>query len=147
PLRDRNGLLLAAGYAPAYSRSALDGPELSTVRTALRHILTGHQPYPAIVIDRYGDLVEANAAFDVMTEGASPALLEPPINVYRLALHPDGIAARVVNSGELAQHVVERFQAELARNPDQRLAELCAEFEELARDRPRATNLLGFAVP
>lgn len=147
PLRDRNGLLLAAGYAPAYRRTPLDDPALASVHTALRSILAGHQPYPAIVINRYGDLLAANPAFEVMTEGAAPELLEPPMNVFRLALHPDGIAERIVNSGELAQHVLERLHAELLRNPDTRLAELHAELEDYARHLPKPSSLLGFAVP
>ena len=92
PLRERNELLLAAGFAPVYPESALDSPELAPVRTAIDHILHGHLPYPALVVDHGGALVAANAAFDVITEGAAPELLGPGTNVYRLALHPDGVA-------------------------------------------------------
>ncbi len=92
PLRERNELLLAAGYAPVYPESPLDGPELAPVRTAIDHVLRGHLPYPALVVDRNGDLIAANSAFDLITEGAAADLVGPGTNVYRLALHPDGLA-------------------------------------------------------
>jgi transcriptional regulator with XRE-family HTH domain len=147
PLRDRNDLLLTAGYAPAYPQTPLDDPALAPVHTALKHILTGHQPYPAIVVDRYGDLVAANAAFELLTEGAAPELLVPPTNVYRLALHPKGMAPRIANFGEWAQHIIERLHAEILRNPDDRLARLLAELREHAPARPVGPDHLGFAVP
>lgn len=147
PLRERNSLLLAAGYAPAYAQTPLNDPALAPVRSALNHILAGHLPYPAIVVDRYGDLVAANAAFDLVTEGAAPGLLEPPVNAYRLALHPEGLAPRIVNFGEWAQHVVERLHAEILRNPDERLADLHSELKEYVPDRPLEPDPLGFAVP
>ncbi|MCW2919210.1 MAG: putative HTH-type transcriptional regulator [Actinomycetia bacterium] len=147
PLRERNGLLLAAGYAPAYPQTPLNDPALAPVHTALKHILTGHLPYPAIVVDRHGDLVAANAAFEFLTDGAAPELLQPPANVYRLALHPKGIAPRIVNFDEWARHILERLHAEILRNPDDRLADLHAELEEYVPVRPLAPGHLGFAVP
>lgn len=147
PLRERNGLLLAAGYAPAYPQTPLDDPALAPVRTALSHILAGHLPYPAIVIDRYGDLVAANAAFELITDGAAAGLLEPPMNVYRLALHPEGLAPRIMNFGEWARHILERLHAEAMHNPDERLAGLHAELEEYVPERPVQPGHLGFAVP
>jgi hypothetical protein len=147
PLRERNGLLLAAGYAPAYPRTPLNDPALASVQTALRHILTGHLPYPAIVIDRHGDLVAANAAFGLLTDDAPTELLEPPINVYRLALHPKGMAPRIGNFTEWAQHILVRLHAETLRNPDDRLAALHAELENYVPNRPLPTGHLGFAVP
>lgn len=92
PLRERNELLMAAGYAPAYPESSLDDPVLAPVRTAIDHILRGHLPYPALVVDRGGDLIAANTAFDLITEGVAPELVGPGANMYRLALHPDGLA-------------------------------------------------------
>jgi hypothetical protein len=76
PLRERNDLLHAAGYAPAYPQTALDDPALAPVRTALEHVLAGHLPYPAIVVDRYGTLVATNEAFGILAEGVAPELLE-----------------------------------------------------------------------
>ncbi|WP_248958425.1 helix-turn-helix transcriptional regulator [Sphaerisporangium perillae] len=147
PLRERNELLLAAGYAPAYQRTSLGDPALASVDTALRHILDGHLPYPAVVVDRYGDLVAANAAMGWLTDGAAPELLEPPVNVYRLALHPEGMAGRIANFGEWAQHIVMALHAEVVRNPDERLAGLLAELREHVRDHPPGAAPLGFAVP
>jgi transcriptional regulator with XRE-family HTH domain len=147
PLRERNGLLLAAGYAPAYPQTPLNDPALAPVHTALKHILTGHLPYPAIVVDRHGDLVAANAAFELLTDGAAPELLQQPANVYRLALHPKGMAPRIVNFDEWARHILERLHAEILRNPDDRLADLHAELEEYVPVRPLAPGHLGFAVP
>jgi transcriptional regulator with XRE-family HTH domain len=146
PLRVRNGLLLAAGFAPAYPQTPLDDPALAPVRTALTHILTGHLPYPAVVIERHGDLVAANSAFGLITDGAAPELLEPPVNVYRLALHPNGIAPRIGNFDEWA-HIVERLHAEAQRNPDERLADLHAELMAYVPNRPPPPGHLGFAVP
>ncbi|WP_030927024.1 helix-turn-helix domain-containing protein [Streptomyces sp. NRRL S-646] len=138
PLRERNELLLAAGYAPVYPESSLDAPALAPVRTAIDHILRGHLPYPAVVVDRGGDLVAANAAFDLITEGASPDLVGPGKNVYRLALHPDGLAPRIRNLAEWARHIL----AALGRLPELR-AELACHVPDL---QPSDAQL-GFAVP
>ncbi|MGK3940136.1 helix-turn-helix transcriptional regulator [Streptomyces caeruleatus] len=138
PLRERNELLLAAGYAPAYPESSLDGPELAPVRTAIDHILRGHQPYPALVVDRAGDLIAANSAFDLITEGAAPELVGPGRNVYRLALHPDGLAPRIRNLAEWARHILVRLG---------HLEELRAELTGYVPELEPSAGLLGFAVP
>ncbi|MGW3173764.1 helix-turn-helix domain-containing protein [Streptomyces sp. NPDC001153] len=138
PLRERNELLLAAGYAPAYPESSLDGPELAPVRTAIDHILRGHLPYPALVVDRGGDLVAANEAFDVLTEGVAPELVGPCTNVYRLALHPRGLAPRIANLAEWSRHILAR----LGHLPELR-DELTAYIPELKAP----ADHLGFAVP
>ena len=106
PLRERNALLLAGGYAPAYAERGLDAPELDAVRTALRHVLAGHDPYPAVVINRWWELLEANAAAAVLTAGVAPELLAPPVNVLRLSLHPDGMASRIVNLAQWRAHLL-----------------------------------------
>ena len=98
PLRERNTLLLAGGYAPAYPQHGLDSPELGNVRAALRQVLAGHEPYPAVVLDRWWDMQDANSGVAVLTEGCAPDLLTPPVNVLRLSLHPDGMAPRIVTS-------------------------------------------------
>jgi transcriptional regulator with XRE-family HTH domain len=143
PLRERNDLLLAAGYAPAYPRTAWDDPALAPVRTALDHVLAGHLPYPAIVVDRVGDVVAANAAFAVLTEGVAADLLEPPVNAYRVALHPRGMAPRVLNLDEWAYHVLDR----LHQQADDRLADLRAELAGYVPPRRVVADHLGFAVP
>lgn len=93
-LRERNALLLAAGYAAVFPESTLDSQELRPAREALGGILAGHMPYPAVVVRPYGEAVAANAALSVLTEGATPELLRPPVNVLRLGLHPDGMGPR-----------------------------------------------------
>lgn len=147
PLRERNELLLKAGYAPAYPETPLDGAALAPVRTALDHILTAHLPYPAIIIDRCGDIAAANTAQRLLFGGCAPELLVPPVNSFRVALHPEGMAPRIANFPEWARHVLEGLRAELTRNPDGRLAAL---LEELTRYVPAARlapGHLGFAVP
>jgi transcriptional regulator with XRE-family HTH domain len=146
PIRERNDLLLAAGFAPAYPRNDFDGPELAPIRRALASILRGHLPYPAVIVDRYGDLVEANSAFAIITNGADPALLEPPVSVPRLLLHPDGVASRIINLDEWAWHIIDSVAFESVRNPDERLLVLVEELAVLAPPR-RAPPEAGFAVP
>ncbi|KAA9157088.1 helix-turn-helix transcriptional regulator [Amycolatopsis acidicola] len=148
PLRERNALLLTAGYAPSYPETSLDDPALKPVLDSLGRLLDGHRPYPAIVVDRFGDLVAANDGIGVLTEGAAPELLEPPMNVLRLALHPRGMAPRIVNFDDWAQHVLERPRQEIARAPHERHSSLLAELEGYlpAPPTPGAEHL-GFAVP
>jgi len=144
PLRERNELLLKAGYAPAYPETALDGPGLAPALAALTHILDAHMPYPAIVIDRYGDIVAANAGQRILTDGCAGQL---HANAYRLALHPDGMAPRIANFAEWARHVLNGLAAELARNPDERLAALHAELSQYVPPADIGPGHLGFAVP
>lgn len=146
-LRDRNRLLLAAGYAPLFPETALDAPALGAVMNALGTILEGHMPYPAVVVRPYGELVLANKAFDFVKSGASPALLQPPINVLRLALHPEGVARRVVNLAEWGRHITENLRAHAQRSPDPRLDELIRELEGYVPPLELGDNHLGFAVP
>lgn len=146
-LRERNELLLSAGYAPVYAESRLDGPELGPVREALERILDGHLPYPAVIVRPYGELVAANPAFDVIAEGAAPALLEPPVNVLRLALHPDGMGRRIGNLAEWGRHVTGSLRDRLARSPDPRLEEFIAELDGYLPDVGSPDGHLGFSVP
>ncbi|MFD8750270.1 helix-turn-helix domain-containing protein [Kitasatospora sp. NPDC059577] len=137
-LRDRNELLLAAGYAPVYPETPLDGPSLAPVREAIGHVLAGHLPYPALVVDRRGDVVAANAAVDVITEGADPRLVGPGTNAYRLALHPDGLAPRILNFAAWARHIVERTR---------HLGDLHEELSSYVPEAEVGEHHLGFAVP
>ncbi|MEV0580869.1 MULTISPECIES: MmyB family transcriptional regulator [unclassified Streptomyces] len=138
PLRERNDLLLAAGYAPAYPEGSIDGPELAPVRAAIDRILYGHLPYPALVVDRAGDLVASNSAFGLLTEGAAPELVGPGRNVYRLALHPDGLAPRIRNLSEWGRHIL----AGLGH-----LKELRDELAGYVPGPDHSSGQLGFAVP
>jgi transcriptional regulator with XRE-family HTH domain len=130
PLRDRNRLLLAAGFAPVYGERPVDAPEMTRVRETLDKILKGHEPYPALVVDRQWNLVAANAAIEPFVDGVAPALLEPPANVIRLCLHPDGVAPRVANLPEVRAHLLHRLvrQADLTGDP-----QIIALIEELRR--------------
>ncbi|VVJ15415.1 Transcriptional regulator [Amycolatopsis camponoti] len=148
PLRERNGLLHAAGYAPTYPETQLGDPAIRPVLDGLRRLLDGHRPYPAIVVDRYGLLVAKNDAFSLLIEGVAPELLEEPVDTLRLALHPRGMAPRVRNLDDWARHILERLRNDLARTPDDRLAAQLAELTGyLPPERPPSADHLGFAVP
>ena len=129
PLRERNTLLLAAGYAPLYHQRSLDDEELAPVRDAIDKILAGHEPFPAVVVDRRWDLVSANRpAMAILTDGVAPHLLETPINALRVSLHPDGLAPRIVNLHEYGEHLVSRLERQAAAaGGDQDLKALAAE--------------------
>ena len=147
PLRERNELLLKAGYAPAYPETPLDAGALVPVKQALDHILAAHLPYPAIIIDRHGSLIAANAAQHILFDDCAPELLVPPANSYRIALHPDGMAPRIANFAEWARHILNGIAAELARNSDDRLAALHEELSRYVPPAPLQPGHLGFAVP
>ena len=129
PLRDRNHLLLAAGYAPVYDQHELDDPEMEPVREALTLILDGHDPYPAVVVDRAWEMLAANRAVNLLTAGVAPELLEPPANVLRVSLHPDGVAPRIANLGEWRAHLLERLGRQIALSGDPALRTLLEELE------------------
>jgi transcriptional regulator with XRE-family HTH domain len=97
PARDRNELLLAAGLAPAYPSDSVDAASLGSAMAAVRELLTAHEPFPALVVDRGWDVVETNRSVAVLMEAVAPHLLEPPVNALRLTLHPDGLAPRILN--------------------------------------------------
>lgn len=124
PLRDRNHLLLAAGYAPVFAQRELDAPELGPVRDAIDQVLRGHEPYPALVVDRHWGLVAANSAVDVLVGGVAGELLEPPINVLRLSLHPDGLAPRILNLHQWRAHLLERLARDALASGDPALTVL-----------------------
>ncbi|MGW4831363.1 helix-turn-helix domain-containing protein [Amycolatopsis japonica] len=127
PLRERNQLLLAAGYAPAYAETGLAAPELEAVRKAVRQLMTGHEPYPAAVVDRWWNLVDANASISLMTDLVSPALMTAPVNVLRVTLHPDGMAPYVLNLGEWRAHLLGRLRRQVIQTADTMLTELLEE--------------------
>jgi transcriptional regulator with XRE-family HTH domain len=149
PLRERNRLLLAAGYAPGFSEHSLDERELAPVREALDRLLCAHEPYPALVVDRRWNIVAANRGVDFVVRGVKPELLAPPANALRVALHPEGLAPRIVNLGEWSAQLLERVRRELDVAPD---AELDALYEELAaypgvsRDRDIAVAAGGIML-
>jgi transcriptional regulator with XRE-family HTH domain len=128
PLRERNSLLLAAGYAPSYGERSLDTNELEPVRQALDKILSGHEPFPALVVDRRWDIVTANEALiSLIGSVVSPPLLEPPANALRITLHPDGLAPHIGNFADYANHLLARLDRQAAMDGRADLFELAAE--------------------
>ena len=129
PLRERNALLLAAGYAPAYDERPLGDEAMEPVRGAVEQLLRGHEPFPAVAVDRQWELVSANApALALLTSGVAPTLLEPPVNTLRVSLHPDGIAPRIANLGEYSAHLLALVRREAQATADPALGAL---YEEL----------------
>jgi transcriptional regulator with XRE-family HTH domain len=131
PLRDRNRLVTAAGFAPVYSERKLDDPLLGPARRAIDLVLAGHEPNPALAIDRGWNLVAANRALGVLLAGVAPALLIPPVNVLRVALRPDGLAPRTVNFGQWRAHLLPRLKHEIDQTADPALTALLSELEAL----------------
>ncbi|MFY7065863.1 helix-turn-helix domain-containing protein [Nocardiopsis changdeensis] len=129
PLRERNRLLLAAGYAPVFAERPLDDADMGPVREAVRRILAGHDPYPAVVVDRDWTLVEANAGIGLFLEAVDPDLLAPPVNVLRLGLHPRGMAPAIVNLDQWRAHLLHRLRLQADWSGDAGLAGL---YRELA---------------
>jgi transcriptional regulator with XRE-family HTH domain len=129
PLRERNVALVSAGFAPVFPERALDDPALSVARRAIDLLLTGHEPYPALAVDRHWTLVAANRPTQFLMAGADPSLLQPPINVLRLTLHPAGLASRVVNYSEWRAHTLSRLRRQIEVSADPVLEELAAELE------------------
>ena len=127
PLRERNVLLVAAGYAPIFPEHRLTEPALENARKAVDLVLTGHEPYPALAIDRHWTLVASNRAVSPLLVGADAALLRPPVNVLRLSLHPGGLASRIANLAEWRSHLLARLHQQIEVTADQVLVELMNE--------------------
>lgn len=127
PLRERNRLLAAAGYAPAYAERAMNDPDMSAVREAVAGVLAGHEPYPALAVDRHWNLVQANRIVPLFLQGLPPALLAPPTNVLRLSLHPEGLAPRIRNLPEWRAHLLARLARQIETTGDAQLEALHAE--------------------
>lgn len=124
PLRARNALLVAAGYAPLFRERPLTDPQLAAAREAVELVLKGHEPYPALAIDRHWTIVAANNALAPLLAGASAELLKPPVNALRLSLHPEGIAGSIVNWHAWRAHVLARLQRQIDVSADEVLSEL-----------------------
>lgn len=136
PLRERNLLLLAAGFAPVYAHTAWDAPQLEVVRAAVRQVLTGHDPSPALAVDRAWTLVDANASVALLNDGVAPELLAPPANALRISLHPDGMAGRIVNLGEWRAHLLGGLRRRVALTGDPQLTQLHDELCGYPCDQP-----------
>lgn len=131
PLRERNGLLLAAGYAPMYGERGLDDPALAAARGALQRLLDAHAPSPALAVDRHWNLVAHNVMLPLLLRHAAPALLVPPVNVLRVSLHPQGVASLIENLPAWREHVLARLQRQIAASGDARLVALHEELRAL----------------
>jgi|SRR5262245_8036008 len=129
PLRDRNNLLVAAGYAPVFQERPLADPALQAARKIIDLVLAGHEPYPALAVDRHWNLIAANRTIPFLIAGVDNSLLEPPVNVLRLSLHPGGLAPRIANLAEWRLHLLTRLRRQIELSADPVLAEL---FDELS---------------
>jgi transcriptional regulator with XRE-family HTH domain len=127
-LRERNRLLLAAGYAPLFEDRPVETGGSDAVLATLDRFLRTHEPYPAVILDRHLNLIAANAGVGLLTEGTAPELLEAPANALRVALHPDGMAPRIANLGEWSAHLLARLRRQCASTNDIELERL---YEEL----------------
>lgn len=127
PLREQNALLLAAGYAPRYSQADLDEPVMEHVRASIQRLLDAHDPYPGVALDRQWNVVSANGAALLLTVGIDEALLGPPLNVYRVSLHPAGLAERTTNFDEWAPNLLRQLERSALLTGDPALADLLDE--------------------
>jgi transcriptional regulator with XRE-family HTH domain len=151
PLRERNTMLVAAGFAPTFKERPLDDPALEAARRAVDLVLQGHEPYPALAIDRHWTMLAANRALMPLLDGIPPALLQPPLNVLRLSLHPEGLAPRIVNLAQWRVHLLARLRRQIDVSADTMLIALHDELLALpapaanAREAQVAAN--SVAIP
>jgi len=131
PLRERNRLLVAAGYAPMYAERPLDDPALLAAREAVEQVLRGHEPYPALAVDRHWNLVSYNRMLPMLFAGLAPQMLQPPVNVLRLSLHPQGLAPRIANLAQWRAHLFARLRQQITASADPALAALEQELHAL----------------
>ncbi|MEZ0306322.1 MAG: helix-turn-helix domain-containing protein [Ramlibacter sp.] len=152
PLRERNALLVAAGYAPMYRERPLDDPALSPAKQAVDLILRSHEPYPALAVDRHWNLLAANRMLPHLLATVDPSLLQGPVNVLRLSLHPQGLAPKIVNLAQWRNHLLERLRQQVHATDDAVLADLMEELRgypvpEGAQDLHMEGEHLGVAMP
>jgi transcriptional regulator with XRE-family HTH domain len=155
PLRERNVFMLAAGYAPRFGQTSLDDPSMEQVRAALGRLLDGHHPYPGVVIDRVWNVVLANAAAARLTEGLPPEVRTPVLNVFRVCLHPDGLAPRTRNFGEWAGYLLGQLERLQRLTNDPAVAALAdevgayptvTELDSAARERDETALLVPWSL-
>jgi transcriptional regulator with XRE-family HTH domain len=150
PLRDRNRVLLAAGFAPAFGERSLEESEMAPVRQALERFLTAHEPYPAVVVDRHWNIVAWNRGVDYVNRGVAPDLRKPPANALRIALHPDGLASRISNLADWSGYLLARLRREIEATGDPDLEALYKELvaypgvatEDDRPDTPTANDIM-----
>ena len=127
PLRERNSLLVAAGYAPVFQERPLGDPALQAARNVIDLVLAGHEPYPALAVDRHWNLIASNRTVPFMIAGVDASLLKPPVNVLRLSLHPAGLAPQIANLSEWRSHLLSRLRRQVDLSADPTLARLLTE--------------------
>jgi transcriptional regulator with XRE-family HTH domain len=151
PMRERNVLLVAAGYAPLFPERALAAPELKAAREAIELLLEGHKPYPAYALDRRWNIVASNRALPEMFEGVAARLLQPPVNAMRLSLHPEGLAPRILNLPEWRAHLLSRLRRQIDLTADPALIELLEEVQAYGKDlalaHPRPPAQAEMVIP
>ena len=152
PLRDQNQLLVAAGYAPVFAERDLDDPEMQAARRAVDLVLAGHEPHPAIAVDRHWTLITGNRMVPLFLEGVPEQMLEPPVNVVRLSLHPNGLAGSVANYRQWRAHFVDRLRRQLEATADPHLSALLDEvnaypYPDIEDEETDAEDLGGVAIP
>jgi transcriptional regulator with XRE-family HTH domain len=141
PLRERNKILITAGFAPVYSEKSFDAADFGAARRAVELILEGHEPFPALAVDRHWNMVAANKTVPLMLEGVSERLLAPPVNVLRLSLHPEGLAPKIVNLGEWRAHLLARLKKQVADTADVALEALLKELNGYEIKNRRAEKI------
>lgn len=154
PLRDRNILLVRAGFAAIYSERSLSAPELDAARKAVDMVLTGHEPYPAIAVDRHWNLIQSNKSIGPLIQVADPELLSPPVNVLRLTLHPSGMAPYIANLSGWRAHLLTRLHRQIDTTADPILTQLYDELKSYpgangteSGPLPNEYNCEGVVVP
>ncbi|KUO19869.1 helix-turn-helix domain-containing protein [Streptomyces dysideae] len=145
PVRERNALLLAAGYAPRYPETPLDDPALGALREGIERLIQGYEPYPALVVDATYHVVAANQGILMLLDGIPEHLLAPPLNAMRLTLHPEGLAPRIRNLREWRGHLLDQMGRQIALHRSEPLRKL---YEEVAAyPVPEAETVAGPAEP
>lgn len=132
PLRERNALLVTAGFAPLYSTQRWDDPLLAPLREQLQALLDAHAPWPAVAVDRHWNVVAHNALLPLLLQFVAPALREPPVNMLRLSLHPQGLAPMIEGLPRWHAHILQRLQRQIANSGDAGLVALHAELQRYA---------------
>lgn len=147
PLRRRNELLVAAGFAPTYPERPFGDEALAGAREVVQRILDAHMPFPALAVDRRWQLIAHNAAVPPLMAGAAPHLLEPPMNVLRLSLHPEGLGPRIANLSEWKRHILDRLRHQISESGDSALEELFRELQDYPAPAPKTPPAVGSEVP
>lgn len=147
PPRERNTILVSAGFAPIYPEKSLDSAEMAAARTAISHVLQAYQPFPALAIDRHWTLVEANAPLLALMADVAPHLLAPPVNALRVSLHPDGVAPRIVNLAEWRAALFQRLREQIEASADTVLVALLEELKGYAGGEAAPATAYPLAIP